>query len=155
MTVTASTKTDPTTPSTPYNTASTTVSATSSGTAIPALTYDEAGNMLTDGTRTYEWDADNQLVAIIYSGTGNRTEFTYDGKGRRVREIEKTGEAVTNTKVLIWDGPTITEEHDTTNAVAECFYSQGEKHHGASDVIYRRAEMVCLVQTVAASSMTG
>jgi YD repeat-containing protein len=35
-----------------------------------------------------QWDAANRLVAINYIGNGNRTEFAYDGMGRRVKIIE-------------------------------------------------------------------
>ncbi len=54
------------------------------------LAYDANGNMTYDGANeTYDWDAANRLVAIDYSDTGNRTEFAYDGLGRRVRITEK------------------------------------------------------------------
>ncbi len=53
------------------------------------ITYDGNGNMTDDGDRqTYEWDAANRLVAISYADTGNRTEFAYDGLGRRVKITE-------------------------------------------------------------------
>jgi YD repeat-containing protein len=39
--------------------------------------------MTSDGTRTFEWDARNQLVAVN-TGT-QRSEFAYDGLRRRVR----------------------------------------------------------------------
>src|SRR5205085_5187912 len=41
------------------------------------LTYDASGNLLSDGTRTFEWDAQNQLVAVA-TGT-HRSEFSYNG----------------------------------------------------------------------------
>jgi RHS repeat-associated protein len=59
------------------------------------ITYDANGNMTSDGgDQTYEWDAANRLVAINYADTGNRTEFAYDGLGRRVR-ITEYGPAAT------------------------------------------------------------
>jgi len=45
-----------------------------------ALTYDLNGNLSSDGTNTYTWDARNQLVAI--SG-GSAASFQYDAQGRR------------------------------------------------------------------------
>jgi RHS repeat-associated protein len=46
-----------------------------------SLTYDANGNLLSDGTNTYTWDARNRLVAI--SG-GVSASFKYDPFGRRV-----------------------------------------------------------------------
>jgi uncharacterized protein RhaS with RHS repeats len=51
------------------------------------LTYDANGNMTSDGTLTFEWDARNQLVAVN-AGT-HRSESSHDGLQRRVRAIEK------------------------------------------------------------------
>jgi YD repeat-containing protein len=51
------------------------------------FTYDANGNLTSDGTRTFEWDARNQLTAVV-SGT-RRTEYSYDASRRRVRQIEK------------------------------------------------------------------
>ena len=60
-----------------------------SQTAPVAIPYDANGNMKYDGTnQSFEWDAANRLVAINYSNSGNRTEFGYDGLGRRVRITE-------------------------------------------------------------------
>ncbi len=49
-----------------------------------ALNYDANGNLTTDGTNTYTWDARNHLTAI--SG-GSAATFTYDGFGRRVKKV--------------------------------------------------------------------
>lgn len=48
---------------------------------------DANGDLTSDGTRTFEWDARNQLVAINV-GT-HRSEFAYDGLQRRVRVADK------------------------------------------------------------------
>jgi YD repeat-containing protein len=49
-----------------------------------ALSYDNNGNLLSDGTNTYTWDARNHLTAI--SG-GSTATFTYDGFGRRAKKV--------------------------------------------------------------------
>ncbi len=60
-----------------------------------ALSYDGVGNLSYDGAgKTYEWDAANRLIAINYLDSGNRTEFAYDGLGRRVK-ITEYGPGVT------------------------------------------------------------
>ena len=45
-------------------------------------TWDNNGNLLSDGTRTFQYDYANRLVQVV-SGTLT-TEFTYNGNGRRV-----------------------------------------------------------------------
>ena len=47
------------------------------------LTYDANGNLLSQGTRTYEWDALDRLSAI--NEGSHRSEFTFDSDGRRSR----------------------------------------------------------------------
>jgi len=51
--------------------------------APKTFTYDANGNLTSDGTRTFEWDARNQLIAVTESS--QRAEYSYDGIGRRVR----------------------------------------------------------------------
>jgi len=57
-----------------------------------AITYDTNGNMTFDGSnQTFEWDGADRLAAINYLDTGGRTEFAYDGLGRRVKITEYNG----------------------------------------------------------------
>ena len=95
------------------------------------FSYDLNGNMIDDGTKTYEWDAANRLVAINYTGTTNRTEFTYDGLSRRVRIVEKTGNTVNSTKKFVWDGISIAEERNNSNSVTRRHFVQGVTISGA------------------------
>src|SRR6266404_3948225 len=109
-----------------------------SGGTNRTLTYDLNGNLIDDGSsRTFEWDAANRLLAINYTGTSNRSEFTYDGLGRRVKIVEKNGSAVISTKQLVWCGAQICEERDTNNNVTRRFYGQGEQI-GAAIYFYTR-----------------
>jgi len=69
------------------------------------FTYDANGNMTSDGTRTFEWDARNQLVAVNVGA--HRSEFTYDGRQRRVRELEtEAGVIVSDSRFLQRASPT-------------------------------------------------
>ena len=56
---------------------------------VPAVSgtysYDANGNLQSDGVNTYEWDAANRLTAVDEPGN-RRSQFTYDGLGRRARE---------------------------------------------------------------------
>ena len=72
------------------------------------FTYDNNGNLLSDGARTFEWDARDRLTAIV---SGNRrSEFSYDGFDRRVRIVEKKHGAVLSDIWLLWCGADICEQ---------------------------------------------
>jgi RHS repeat-associated protein len=89
------------------------------------LTYDANGNLTADGTRTFEWDAENRLLAVTI-GT-RRSEFSYDGLDRRVRMVEKDSGATIRDAQLIWDGTEISEERLGTGEVNR-FFTDGEQH---------------------------
>jgi RHS repeat-associated protein len=94
------------------------------GPLTQTLTYDLNGNMLTDGARTYTWDAADRLLAIS-SGT-HLTEFTYDGMSRRVKIVEKESGSIVTAKRYQWEGYTILAElNDSTGAIEKQYYSHG------------------------------
>ena len=88
--------------------------------------YDANGNLTADGTRTFEWDARNQLVAINV-GT-HRSEFTYDGEQRRVRVIQKENNIVQSDRRMLWCGKEECEERaaDGTTVTRRIWW-QGEQ----------------------------
>src|SRR5262249_56756834 len=51
-----------------------------------SFTYDANGNLTAQGTKTYEWDAENRLTRVLDNGT-EIARFVYDGYGRRVQKI--------------------------------------------------------------------
>jgi RHS repeat-associated protein len=82
-----------------------------------------------DGQRTFEWDAENRLVAIN-QGT-YRSEFTYNGNGERVRIVERNGGAVLSDQRYVWCERAICEERDSTgSSVTRRFYSLGVQEGG-------------------------
>ena len=103
------------------------------------FTYDLNGNLTQDATRSYQWDAKNELTAIIYnsgSNAGNHTEFTYNGSGQRVAIIERTGTTVgsgtvTSTKQYVFVGG-IAEERNASNQVTKRYFAQGEQRISGS-----------------------
>ena len=100
------------------------------------LIYDLAGNLIDDGERmTFEWDAADRLVAINYTGTANRSEFTYDGLDRRVRIVEKNGATVTSTKNFVWIGSRIAQERDSANSVTRRYFAEGEQRSVSGDAL--------------------
>jgi RHS repeat-associated protein len=97
------------------------------------FTYDANGNLTSDGTRTFEWDAGNQLVAV--NVLTHRSEFTYDGEQHRVRIMERENGAVqTDTRVL-WCGRDICEERsaDGTTVTRRAF-KRGEQIGGTASL---------------------
>ena len=107
--------------------------------ASSGYSYDLNGNLLSDGNRTFQWDAKDQMTAIIYNtgpNAGNHTEFTYNGAGERVKIVEATGTTVgsgtvTSTKQFVWAGG-LAEERDGSNNVTKRFFSQGEQIGGTN-----------------------
>ena len=70
--------------------------------AVP--THDLDGNLLTDGTYTYTWDARNRMTSVT-KGSDTWT-FQYDGQNRRINE-SKNGSLV---RQFIWNGTRVMEE---------------------------------------------
>lgn len=106
---------------------------TSAG-ASQGFKYDDNGNMSGDryeadgdsvaGTRIFQWDARDRLIAIV-DGT-NRTEFQYDGMDRRFQIVEKIGGTITSKKRLLWVGNSILEERDSTGGIViKHFFTDG------------------------------
>ena len=62
------------------------------------FTYDDDGNLLSDGKWNYTWDGENRLIAIqslssIPDAAKHRMEYSYDCQGRRIyaRQMTWTG----------------------------------------------------------------
>jgi RHS repeat-associated protein len=119
-----------------------------------AYTYDPAGNRLTetiDGVttaathnalnqlisltaagvstlpnQTYEWDAEDRLAAVNYSDGNERSEFQYDGYGRRARVVEKSGGSIILDHRHVWNGFRLTQEWNATDStVQKRYFSSG------------------------------
>jgi RHS repeat-associated protein len=99
--------------------------------AAKSFTYDANGNLIGDGTRTFEWDARNQLIAVTI-GT-HRSEYTYDGQQRRVRVIEKENGVTQSDTRILWCEMVICEERaaDGTTVNRRAF-RHGEQVGGVS-----------------------
>ncbi len=122
------------------------------GTPIPSLKYDLNGSGTNDGTFTYEWDAAYRLTAVNEPG-GLRSEFAYDGLGRRVRITEKSSGTVTSVKNLIWDGMTIREERNASNAVTKMYFANGVQISG-SNYYYTRDHLGSIREMTTGTSAT-
>ena len=109
-----------------------------SGAKNRTLSYDLNGSITSDGgTRTFEWDGANRLVAINYTGFTTRSEFSYDGLSRVAKIVEKTGAVVNSTRKIVWCGTEMCEFRDASNAVTQRNYKQGQ-YVGAIAYFYTR-----------------
>jgi len=114
------------------NTASTNFQPNLKGPNVSHFNYDLNGNTTSDGTNTYKWDAENRLVEIDYPGTGNNSQFTYDGLGRCADIVETRNGTVTSTKQFVWCGIQMCEARDASSAITAQYFSYGQTIGGAS-----------------------
>ena len=122
-------------------TAKDTYGRTSTGTTtvtLPAtntFAYDLNGNLLSDGTRYFAYDDENQLVSV-WATNGWRSDFAYDGMLRRRTRKEWTwnGSAwiVTNFVRYVYDGNLVIQERDTNN-LPRVTYTRGSDLSGSLD----------------------
>jgi RHS repeat-associated protein len=102
------------------------------------LSYDPNGSITSDGgTRTFEWDGANRLVAINYTGFTSRSEFTYDGLSRIVKIVEKTGSTINSTRKFVWCGTEMCEFRDAIDAVTQRNFNEGQ-YVGTTAYFYLR-----------------
>jgi RHS repeat-associated protein len=104
------------------NTRTNTYQVNVTGTAR-TFTYDPNGNLAskTEGgvTTTYDWDAENRLVAIKQGGN-TIASFTYDGGGRRT---QKTAGGATHT--YVYDHAKVIEEAVSTGQTLDFVHGPG------------------------------
>ena len=88
-------------------------------------TYDAAGEPLTLGSYTLQWDGAHRLISAAASG--NTTTFAYDGMGRRTRITQQTNGTTTSDKFYVWCGDTLCLETDAANgnAITKRYFSEG------------------------------
>jgi hypothetical protein len=96
------------------------------------FTYDANGNLTADGTRTFEWDAHNQLVA--WTENSHRIEYSYDGFGRRTYAKELSGTATVAEKRFVWCGSSPCEDRQGPSwGSGRHFFSHGFSELGSQD----------------------
>jgi len=100
-----------------------------------AYSYNSVNQLLyaSDETATnvrYEWDAEQRLVAVV-SGLG-RSEFYYDGLGRRARIVEKTAAHGQSDFRYVWCDLKLCEEQRSDGAIVTRFFEAGEQFQGTN-----------------------
>jgi RHS repeat-associated protein len=109
------------------------ISVTLAGTN--SYSYDLNGNLLTDGTRGFAYDDENQLISVYITNTW-RNDFVYDGKMRRRIERDYTWNAGTsswqqaNEIHFIYDGSLVIQERDINNQ-PQVTYTRGKDLSGS------------------------
>ena len=112
------------------------ITALSGGTTA-TLTHDAVGNMTSDGTNSYSYDAENRLVQVTYPGSGNNSQLSYDALGNRVKIVETVGGSVTSTKQFVATSGSPLEERDSSSVITKQFFSWGQTL-GSSSYFYTR-----------------
>jgi RHS repeat-associated protein len=92
------------------------VTTTAHYNALNQLTGLEIRGVSIPPDQTYEWDAEDRLAAINYTGTNGRSEFEYDGYGRRQGVREKQDATVIAYRRFAWRGLQMAEERDPSGA---------------------------------------
>jgi RHS repeat-associated protein len=96
--------------------------------ATPSYTYDANGNLLSDGTRNFAYDDENQLTAVWVANTWS-SSFVYDGllRKRVEKDYSWTGSAwqETNETHFIYDGYLVVQERDANN-LPRVTYTRGD-----------------------------
>jgi RHS repeat-associated protein len=92
------------------------------------LTFDANGNMTADGSgNSYSWDAENRLIKITYPGSGNYSQFAYDGLGRNVLIQEYTASSLTGTRQFVWTENNYRKEaRDASSTITGQYFTLGE-----------------------------
>jgi RHS repeat-associated protein len=122
-----------------------------------SYTYDANGNLLSDGQRSFKWDAENRIIEISYlNPPGKRTQFVYDGLGRR-REIDRLPAAGASTISLkyIWCGARLCQTRDQSYAVQRSYFAEGEYKADAESGIFYGLDQVGSVRRAFESSSSA
>ena len=107
-------------------------------TVIPtnnAYSYDLNGNLLSDGTRNFGYDDENQLIAVWQANAWSNS-FAYDGKLRRRIERDSywnagtAGWILTNEIHFVYDGNLVVQERNAAN-LPQVTYTRGNDLSGS------------------------
>jgi uncharacterized protein RhaS with RHS repeats len=66
------------------------------------------------------------VIKIKYAGSGNNSQFTYDGYNRCAQLIEQTSDTTTSTKQFVWYGGQRCEARDASGSLLDQYFTMGE-----------------------------
>jgi RHS repeat-associated protein len=127
----------------PQSLTSTTYNAGNQQQGAANFTYDNNGNLTSDGNNTYTWNARNQLASM--SGPGMTANFQYDASGNRVT---KTINGVSTN--YLYDGANIVQELSGTSPTANLLNGGVDKVLTRSDGAGTRTPLTDLQGSVVA-----
>jgi RHS repeat-associated protein len=96
------------------------------------LSYDLNGNLLSDGSNTYQWDAENCLIQINYPGSNNYSQLVYDGNNECVRIVETSAGSIIGTKQFVRCSGQMSESRDGSSNLVSQFFSLGQTISGTN-----------------------
>ena len=100
--------------------------------ATNTFTYDLNGNLLSDGTRNFAYDDENQLVSV-WQTNGWRSDFVYDGKMRPANpsgiHLEQALWVQTNEFRYVYDGNLVIQERGSNNLPAVTYTRGNDLSH--------------------------
>lgn len=100
--------------------------------ATNAFSYDLNGNLLSDGTRNFSYDDENELIGVWVANSWSNN-FVYDGKMRRRIERDYSnngGTWVENNEIhFVYDGNIVVQERDGNN-IPKVTYTRGNDLSG-------------------------
>jgi RHS repeat-associated protein len=70
--------------------------------------------------------SENRHIKINYPGSGNNSQFTYDGFGHNVAIIETTGGTVSSTKQFVWAKGAMQEARNASGSVTAQYFDRGQ-----------------------------
>jgi YD repeat-containing protein len=107
-----------------------------------AYTYDANGNLLSDGTRTYSWDAENRLIGVTIAGDPDRNvTYAYDGIGRRIAIGDAPGDSAAALRKFVWCGSSLCQARDANYAVERSYHEEGEAVASEAGLYYGRDQI--------------
>ena len=69
---------------------------------------------------------------IDYPGSGNKSEFVYDGMSRYCKILESVAGSVTDTKQFVWCGFELSEDRTDLSAITACYFGDGQTFGNSS-----------------------
>jgi len=92
-----------------------------------SFAYDVNGNVISDGLRTYRWDAENRLLSVtVNNQLSTQTSFRYDGTGRRIGIVSSNQSVVQKETRYLWCADALCQARDSSDSVVHRYYPEGE-----------------------------
>jgi len=106
--------------------------------------YDADGNMLSDGIRSFKWDAENRLIGVSFEDNpSRRSTFRYDARGRRVSISHGDEETLYG-----WCGDSLCVARNTAGNTMRRYYPEGESSPSEHALLYYAQDQLDSVRGV-------